>query len=307
MQVGNNYSQFMPNNGFPQGTGFQYNGYNQNQQQPRRGNFLNQAQVEKLMKKSNQFSLSLTEEDNWKAMCNHRKPDGTGDMLVENPDGSYTCQICGYTFRPLDAHNISPEEIQADVDNVVDVLQTIKMIYIDLDPGVAKEYFNIIPLLEKMPQFLDIAIKNYAKHEQYNPYSYGKTNLGTAQMFAALSGLFNGNGTQGYNQYNQQQPYQGQQFYGQQPYQGYAQQQPYGANPFGYNGATQQQPQGYQPQTGGFAYNPLGFNNPSQYTAPGTNPQQQATTTAPQQDTTAASNIKVSGGTTAQPQQSTNK
>lgn len=260
----------------PAYTGYQYQGAPQ--QQDRQKNFLSQAEIERLMKKQNQFSLALSEEDKLRAFCNHIRSDGSGkDALVQNPDGTYTCQICGYTFKPLDAQATTRESLQAAVNDIDDVLQTIKLLFIDLDPNVAKEYFQIIPLIEKIPDLFDLAVKNYSKHDNINLFVNGKRNLGTAQTFANLAAFLNGAPQQGGFQQAYGAPY------GQQP----QYQNPY-SNGFGTYGTPQQAP-GYQPQSQGFAY------NPGQYTAQA--PQQ----AAPQAQPNVAA--PVNGQAQAAPQQ----
>lgn len=246
----------------------------QQPQQVRQTNFLTADEVQKLIKKENQFSLALTETEKLKAFCNHHKPDGSGDALVDEPDGSVRCSICGYKFRPLDAHTTTKESLQAAVEEVDDILQTIKMIFVDLDPAVAREYFQIIPLLERIPEFFERAVKNYSSHEIYNPYSTNGRNMSTAQMFAALTGFFNG-GSNMFNQQYQQAPMGAAP---QQQFQG----QPMMGNPavfgngFGYMGAAPQQPQGYQSQTSGFQYTPNAQPQPQEQVA---NPVSQTATT----------------------------
>lgn len=233
-------------NGFMnQGMQQQWGGVQQNQ--PKQMNYLTPEEIQKIMKKENQFSLALTETEVLRAFCNHRKTDGS-DALIENPvDGTCRCEICGYTFKPLDAHGTGREQIEAAVSDTLDLLQTIKMIFVDMPADVAREYFQIIPLIEKIPDLFDRAVKNYSKHETFNPYVNSGKNLGTAQLFAALTGFFGG------------QPYGGQQMY-QQPQQFNGQpngfyQQPM-SNGFGYMGGAGYNGQpGYQPQTNNFQTN----------------------------------------------------
>ena len=230
-------------------------------------NILTQDEISYLTKDKNKFSLALTEEERLRAFCNHQwNPDNIPpqfqnqyqnqyqDALVEDPiDGKVVCQICGYKFKPLDAFNTTKEVLQGYVDSIVDVLQTIKLIYFDLDKTVAREYFQIIPLIERIPGLFDIAAKNYAKHDHVMPWSANGKNMSTMQAYAVISGMLNG-GMPNPGMYQQAPQYQ-------QPFgnPGAMYQQPYGATPqygvpsngFGYNGAYGA-PQQYQTQTQGF-------------------------------------------------------
>lgn len=202
------------------GTGNQYYGDPNAKKQM---NTLTNEQIQKLMKKDNQFSLQITETERLKAICNHRTADGMGDALRETPDGLCTCQICGYSFLPLDASASSLEQVVEYTNCILDVLQTIKLIYVDLPPEAEQEFFQIIALIDKIPQLYEFALKNYAQHEQINPYSYNNRGMGALSIFNMLVGA----GTQ-----NMQ-----------------AQMMNNGSNGFGYYGAPQQMP-GY-PQQGG--------------------------------------------------------
>lgn len=248
-------NQQMLNNGFagfaPMGSGFQYNGMSQ--PITKRSNILSADEIAQLMRKENQFSLALTETEKLRAACSHQKADGSGDSLIENEDGTTSCTICGYTFKPLDAHMTTKEDIESAVAIVIDMLQTVKLIWIDMDGPVGREYFQIIPLLEKLPQVFDIAVKNYSKHEGMMPWSNANRNMSTMQAFAMLNSMLNGGGAAQYygapQQMNfaqapQQPQYQPNfQMYGQVP----TQPQPM-TNGFGYVG---QGPM-YQPQTNGY-------------------------------------------------------
>lgn len=223
--------------------GYQFNGYSQ-AQQPKVMNYLTPEEIQQLQKKSDVFNLSLTATEDLQARCNHRVPDGSTDSLKFDPEtGFATCTICGYKFRPIDP-DVSKESIQEAVNQVVDILQTIKILYTDLPVQAAAEYYRIIPLITKIPQLFDFACKNFTKHE-YNAWSYNNMSQGGLALFQALQNNFGG----GMMQQPQFNPYVA------------APQQPVGypqANPFGYPGASQQMaaPMGYQPQTQGFAYAP---------------------------------------------------
>ena len=245
MQFGQN---MYANPGFVQGQGMQYNpGF----QQHRLHNVLTPDEIAELMKTNNQFSLAITEKDKKRAVCNHQKADGTGDALVEDINtGKVSCAICGYTFKPLDAYGTNPEMLNAAVEDILDVLQTIKLIYFDLDGTVAREYFQIIPLIEKIPTLFDIAAKNYAKHESVMPWGNNNRNMSTMQAFAMLSSMLNGAAP---NPAMYQQPQQAAAFnpaFGAAPNPAMYQQPMNMGNGFGYPGAGA--PMGYTPQTNGF-------------------------------------------------------
>lgn len=234
--------------GVPMG-GYQYNGF---PQQPKVMNVLSEDEIKELQAQRSQFSLGLTERESKQAACNHRSIDGTSDSLVyDNETGIARCTICGYEFRPIDA-DTSPESIRDAADRIVDILQTIKLMYTDIPAASAREYFQIIPLIAKVPQLFDFAAKNFAKHE-FNQWSYNNRNMGGMAMLANLNNMLGSSQNFGYPQQPMMQPNPAFNPYAQpQAPVGYPQQPQ--MNPFGFAGASA----GYQPQTQGY-----------QYTAPG--------------------------------------
>lgn len=264
--------------GAPMMGGYSYNGMAQPMQ--KFNNVLTPEQIKQLQQKGNQFSLSVTEEDILRGICNHRNADGTGDALTIDPlTGVAMCTICGYKFRPIEP-NVEPAEIKEDVERIVDILQTIKLMYVDLPAEAANEYFPIIPLIEKIPQLFEFAAKNMAKHETYN-WQYNNKNMGAVTMLNNLQNIFAGN--MGFNPGMQmQQP--------QQPMMGAPMGYPM-SNGFGYPGAGTVPPMGnpalnngYMPQTTGFQYTP--GQNPVQPVAP-TVPE------APKTEATVTQNVTV--------------
>ena len=243
-------------------------------QQTVRKNVLSDAEIDMLQKNNNEFNMGLTETDVLKAKCNHRQKDGVTDSLVELPDGSCQCTICGYKFKPIDA-GVDREKLQAAVDDVVDIAQTIKLLFVDLPEPAGSEFMQIIPLMEKLPKIFDMAVKNYAKHDPSSYNIMGNHNLGTAALFQALTGYMSQP-----NMYYQQ-PVQPQQPYGFDPNAGMTAGQQYTAPQYGYGTPTNGfgAPGIYQPQTTGYQYAPTGV--PVQPVQPQVAPQQPQAPVAP--------------------------
>lgn len=247
-------------NGAPM-MGYQYAGF-QGSPAQKFTNVLTPEQIQKLQQKGDQFSLTVTEEEFLRGVCNHRSADGTHDTLVyDSITGEARCTTCGYVFRPIEA-DCSPATIQDNVDRIIDILQTIKLMYVDLPAEAAKEYFQIIPLIGKIPKLFEFAAKNMSKHE-LSMWQYNDKNMGAMKMFNNLQGLFNG------GMYNPQmaQPmgmgYQAAPMYNPQmaqPQMGMGYQAAPMGNAFGYPGAQM----GYQAAAQNYAYTP----DPSQATQP---------------------------------------
>lgn len=251
----------MMGNTMPMMGGYAYQGMAQPMQ--KFNNALTPEQIKKLQQKGQQFSLAIGEEEMLRGICNHRNAEGTGDSLVYDPiTGTARCTICGYEFRPIEA-NVSPEEIKEDVSRIVDILQTIKLMYIDLPAEAAKEYFPIIPLIEKVPQLFEFAAKNMTKHESYN-WQYNNKNMGAVNMFNNLQNMFGA----GMMPQPNQQPMMNYGYPQQQPVAPAPMGYPATSNGFGYPGASMpgampNPAMGYMPQTAGYQYVPSGESVPA--------------------------------------------
>ena len=231
---------------FPQGTGYQFMG-GAPQMPTKINNFLTNEEIQKLIQKENTFSLQLTETEVLRGKCNHRTADGLHDAITEDPlTGASKCSICGYEFRPI-AIQTSLESIQESCDTINDILQTIKLLYVSM-PVEAAEFFQIIPLIEKIPKLFQYAAKDYSKHEGANQFMYNNRNMSTMNLFNMLCGGFS-QPQMDPNMAAQQAPY------------GMPQSTPMGAapqfNPYmapGYNYGMPSNGFGYNPQTVGYQF-----------------------------------------------------
>lgn len=191
------FEQTYPNQ--PMMGGYNYAGVQQPNSMVKFNNPLTADQIKRLQAKESQFSLGLTEEEQLRGICNHRNIEGTADTLSYDPiTGEAVCQICGYKFKPIEP-DVTLDVIQEDVDRIVDILQTVKLMYIDLPADAAREYFQIIPLIEKIPQLFKFAGTNMSKHEMNN-WNYSNRNMGAVAMFNNLTSMFGGMNNMAYQQ-----------------------------------------------------------------------------------------------------------
>ena len=120
--------------------------------------------------------------------------------------------------------------------------------YLDIPEETAKNYFPIIPLIDKIPQLYVIAMNNFKKYDGSNmvqqnnsPYGFGMLNMLTSPMMP-MNGMYPQQPQMGFAPQQQMPGYQPQQpmmpgFAPQQPQMNFAQPQMAGYNPFGYNPA----------------------------------------------------------------------
>ena len=138
------------------GGGFQYG----MQQQPVRKwtNPLTKEQEQVLKQKSPAWTLEVPESQLLQSKCTHRDTVNHRFSVVPNEDGSYTCTKCGKTFFIVQK---SPQEIETYVNGIVDILETAKMLYVDMPDDAITTYYQMIPFLEKLPKIYETAASNF--------------------------------------------------------------------------------------------------------------------------------------------------
>lgn len=156
-------------------------------------NALTSEEIKLLAGNNPQFSLKLGQTEYLRAVCTHRTEDGTHDTLVmDQVTGKFRCTVCGYVFDIIDP-STSKEEIRESISLVQDIMQTAKILYIDMPVNVAREYMQIIAMLDKLPEFFEIAANNYLKHEtSLAGWNYNNKNAGAAQLFNILNNGMSG-------------------------------------------------------------------------------------------------------------------
>ena len=124
---------------------------------------LTQAEQNELKKKSPAFTTELTRDELLRSYCTHRNKDGS--TLVENPDGTGTCTICGETVV-FPANGYTKEEVQEIVMKFKNLLNAIKCQYFDIPPQIVKEFFQIMPYVEKVPELYNLAMQNFNSYNR---------------------------------------------------------------------------------------------------------------------------------------------
>jgi hypothetical protein len=149
---------------------------------------LSKQEIEELKKNGNgAFRLNITPEEMKRARCCHR--DGNTNFLVptNNPDKPFEkrCTLCGEVFNLLE--DLTPQMVTNHVHDTHDLMNTIKVLYVDLPPKLINEIFQIIPVMDKMGSLFSIAADRFQTY-------YGNTN-----QYASQVNPFTPNGFQTYN------------------------------------------------------------------------------------------------------------
>jgi len=212
------------NYGFPQQQTYPYQPQMQVQGQPMQvplnQNALTPEEINKLrsLKPNGMFSIKISEDDVLRSMCTHCQNGESVVYMLNDGSGRCGCPICGAIWMP---DTYTKEEIKELCDKIIDSMQSVKWAG-ELTPTVVREYFTMIPLLDKFPDLYEYATKNMTK--MFN--QRGFMNANDANIYNQYNSLFG----VGYN-YGFQQPYapaygQNMPYYNQQPIQQPVQQNP---------------------------------------------------------------------------------
>lgn len=224
------------------------------QPQPRFTQPLTQEMARMLHQQDDRLSVKISQPDMWRNMCTHKKTDGSGQLaLVNNPDGSVTCTVCGETFNLIDE---GEKDIENACKKVIDIMQTAKAMFVDIPEEFTKEYFQTMTLISRLPDLYKKAGANFSNYEMYTGSAFPvQAGINTFQQ---LGNMLTVNPMMG--QQNMYNPAMQQAMAYPQPYpQGMGQPQFYQPMP------NQQVPQGVAPQQ------PAGY-YPAQGMVPGANP-----------------------------------
>lgn len=146
----------------PSYVGFNYS----NRVLPKGTNAVTKQEAAKVRQEVGALSLAPTEAELVESKCTHRDLESGLDVSTIMPDGTVYCPICEGNF--IDVSGLTEEEVQATVDNMVGILEMIKMSYLDIPVDVCTQYMAIIPLIKKAVALYKIALKHFSKYEGVN-------------------------------------------------------------------------------------------------------------------------------------------
>lgn len=126
---------------------------------------LTQDEIDALRRNDKTLSLKVSKTEMDRAICTHKEPnsqrysvrpadDGTGDLI---------CTICGARFNP---DVIDIKKVEESVKDIINILQSVKLQYVNIPPATARQYYALIPFIEKLPMMYKISLENF---ERFSP------------------------------------------------------------------------------------------------------------------------------------------
>ena len=147
-------------------------------------NPLTQEELNTLLNNGNNAILRVTKEDVARAICTHKDPKTGQTSGIVQPDGSIKCYICGEQFNLVE----NPEMVDTITREFLNILQTIKSLYVDIPENVARQFFQIIPLVKQAPALYKVATNHFNQYDQ----GFGGVNNINSNPFAAYTAMAGG-------------------------------------------------------------------------------------------------------------------
>jgi hypothetical protein len=94
-----------------------------------------------------------------KAMCNHYDTDGN-IALVPDGNGTYECTVCHAKGIKV-IKSLKYESVKKAVENIIDIINSVKVLHFHQNKDVMRGIYQIIPILERFPEAYKIAVSDF--------------------------------------------------------------------------------------------------------------------------------------------------
>lgn len=124
----------------------------------------------KSLQQNNAFTLQVTQQELAQGVCTHKDPETGRYATVKNPDGTCTCSICHTTFDPDKV--VDADYVKRVTSDFLNVLETSKLLGVDLNSDVIRGVFQMVPFVKKIPELFTIAQTSFLRYNEANPNAY---------------------------------------------------------------------------------------------------------------------------------------
>lgn len=132
--------------------------------QPLMTNPLTPEEEKLLITEQDTFDLKVQPKEIAEAVCTHKK-DGKF-QITPLDDGSCICNLCKARFNPS---IVTDQYVNIAVEQILNVVQTCKMIGVDMNNDVVRQFFQIIPYITRIPKLYSMLVRIYDKYNMANP------------------------------------------------------------------------------------------------------------------------------------------
>lgn len=133
--------------------------------QPLMTNPLTAEEEKLLITEQDTFDLKVQPKEIAEAVCTHKK-DGRFQITPLGNNGECICNLCKAKFNPAEVTEIYTQEA---VDAILNVLQTCKMIGVDMNNDVVRQFYTIIPYIKRIPKLYSMLVRIFEKYNMQNP------------------------------------------------------------------------------------------------------------------------------------------
>lgn len=132
-----------------------------------------------------EFNITIDPKDNIRSFCNHRDIHTGQDRVQQINDGTEDvyCPICGERWNPT---RLDREEVEDTVQKINNIMQNCKWVG-DLSIPLTRDYFSLLPLLNKLPELYEQAMNRYSKYTNQSAY----TDANDANVYYQFNALMN--------------------------------------------------------------------------------------------------------------------
>lgn len=124
--------------------------------------------LEKTVPANSIFDISISKEEDVAARCNHIRPSTKKSLIYPINEHELTCSLCKYVWSQEPK---TKEEVESIVNNMIDVLQQLKMF--GLPATLINNVAQIIPILKRIPDIYEYGINNMFNTDNKLEQMYG--------------------------------------------------------------------------------------------------------------------------------------
>lgn len=123
---------------------------------------LTKDEIDNLRRNDKTLSLKVSKTEMDRAICTHKEPNSAAYSVIPAEDGTgdLICTICGARFNP---DIIDLKKVEESVKDIINILQSVKLQYVNIPPTTARQYFSLIPFIEKLPMMYKISLENFQR------------------------------------------------------------------------------------------------------------------------------------------------
>ncbi len=120
--------------------------------------------LKKIRDMDSDFVDDVLAKDKLEGLCMHRGVDSDSTIIPVESTDLVRCILCGKEFHIKD--KLTREEVEQKIGEAIDIIQTLKILFVDMSPETARGLFIVLPLLEKVPELYSLGQKSFEAYKK---------------------------------------------------------------------------------------------------------------------------------------------